>query len=208
MAGERATNRRPTQLGGLSVSEILAAYLDFAEMYYSRNGKPTSEYVAVRDAVKPVRALYGRTAVRDFGPLALKAVREKMIQHGLARRHINQRINRVRRVFKWGVENELVPSSILEGLRAVAPLKRGRTTAKESPPVRPVPIEHVEEVLPHVSRQVAAMIRLQILTGMRSGEVVLMRPCDLDRSEVTWLYRPEFHKTDYLEIERTIFIGP
>ena len=92
----------PTQLGGLSVSEILAAYLDFAETYYSRNGKPTSEYVAVRDAVKPVRALYGRTAVRDFGPLALKAVREKMIQHGLARRHINQRISRVRRVFKWG----------------------------------------------------------------------------------------------------------
>ena len=107
-----------------------------------------------------------------------------------------------------GGGNELVPSSILEGLRAAAPLKRERTTAKESAPVRPVPIEHVEEVLPHVSRQVAAMIRLQILTGMRSGEVALMRPCDLDRSEVTWLYRPEFHKTDYLEIERTIFIGP
>ena len=70
----------PTQLGTLSVSELLAAYLEFAESYYSRNGKPTSEYVAVRDAMKPVREFYGKIAVRDFGPMALKAVHEKMIQ--------------------------------------------------------------------------------------------------------------------------------
>ena len=198
----------PARLGTLSVNELLAAYLAFAESYYSRNGKPTSEYVAVRDAMKPVRELYGRTVVRDFGPLALKAVREKMIQQKLARRHINQRVNRVRRVFKWGVENELVPPLVLEGLRAVAPLKKGRTEAKESPPIRPVPIEHVDAVIPHVSRQVAAMIQLQILTGMRSGEVVLMRPCDVDQTEATWVFRPQYHKTDYLDIERTIYLGP
>jgi integrase len=37
-------------------------------------------------------------------------------------------------------------------------------------------------VLPNVSPPVAAMIQLQQLTGMRAGEVVIMRPQDIDRS--------------------------
>jgi hypothetical protein len=102
----------PAKAGLITVTELLAAYLAFAESYYNRNGETTSEYVAVRDALKPVRGLYGLTVVRDFGPLSLKAVREQMIAAGLARKHINQRINRVRRCFKWGVENELVPPSV------------------------------------------------------------------------------------------------
>lgn len=194
--------------GWLTVAELLAAYLDFAETYYQRDGKPTSEYIAVRDALKPVRALYGTAAVREFGPLSLKAVRDQMIAAGLARRHLNQRINRVRRCFRWGVENELVPPTVLEGLRAVAPLKKGRSAAPESPPVGPVPLADVEAVLPHVSRQVAAMIRLQLLTGMRPGEVVQMRPGDIDRTSAVWIYRPARHKTDYRGTERTIYLGP
>ena len=204
--GRRASTS--AQAGTLTVSELLSGYLDFAERYYSRNGKPTGEYAAMRDAVKPVRELYGRTLVRDFGPMALKAVRERMVQNGLSRKYINTRTNRVRRVFKWGVENELAPASILDGLKAVAPLKKGRTEAPETDPIRPVPIEHVEAVLQHVSRQVAAMIQLQLLSGMRPGEVVLLRPCDVDRSGPTWVYQPAFHKTDYRDIERTIFFGP
>jgi integrase len=120
--------------------------------------------------------------VGQIGPLALKAVRQTMIDHDLCRRHINQRINRIRRVFKWGVENEIVPPGVLHALQAVAPLKKGRTTARESEPVKPVPDEHVDAVLPLVSRQVAAMIQLQRLAGMRPGEVVILRPGDVDRS--------------------------
>ncbi len=52
------------------------------------------------------------------------------------------------------------------------------------------------------------MIQLQLLTGMRSGEVVLLRPCDVDQSGTVWVYRPAWHKTDYREIARTIFLGP
>ncbi len=74
----------------ITVVELLAAYLKFAESYYRRDGVPTSEYVAVRDALKPVRALYGTVFVTEFGPLALKACRETLIEKGLARRHINQ----------------------------------------------------------------------------------------------------------------------
>ena len=168
--------------GDLSIAELMAAYLRFAETYNSRDGQTTSEYDCMKDALRPVRELYSRSSIREFGPMALKAVRQRMVDQGLCRRHINHRVNRVRRVFRWGVENELVPPDVLHSLQAVTPLKKGRTTARETEPVRPVPIEHVDAVLPHVSRQVAAMIQLQLLTGMRPGEVVLMRPVDVDQS--------------------------
>ena len=194
--------------GNLTIAELMAAYLRFAEVYYSRDGQPTSEYTCMKDALRPVRELYSRNSIREFGPIALKAVRQRMVDHGLCRRLINHRVNRIRRMFKWGVENELVPPDILHSLQAVAPLKKGRTTARESEPVRPVPLEHVEAVLPLVSRQVAAMIRLQLLTAMRPGEVVLMRPVDIDQSSEIWVYRPQRHKTDYRDLAREVLLGP
>ena len=196
------------EFGNLSVAELLAAYLRHAAVYYSSEGVPTSEYVCMKDAIRPVRELYSRIPVKDFGPLALKAVRQRMVDKGLSRKHINQRINRVRRVFKWGVENELVPANVLHALQAVAPLKKGRTTAPESKPVLPVADELVDPILPLVSRQVAAMIQLQRLTGMRPGEAVLMRPCDVDRQGDVWIYTPDEHKTAYRGHLREVYLGP
>jgi integrase len=191
-----------------TIADLLVAYLEFAQGYYTLDGKPTSEYVAMVHVARPLRDLYEALPVDEFGPIALKAVRQKLIDRGLARRHINQQINRIRRIFKWGVENELVNPSVLHGLTAVAPLKRGRTPARETDAVKPVPDEHVEATLPHVSRQVAAMIQLQRFAGMRPGEVVLLRPCDVDRSGPIWVYKPLRHKTQYRSQEREVFFGP
>lgn len=195
-------------LGQLTVVELLAAYLEFAKTYYVRDGAQTSEYVSVKHVMKPLKKLYGGTMVKDFGPMALKAIRQVMLDGDICRPEINRRILRIRRIFRWGVENELVPPLVLEGLRSVSPLKKGRTTAREPEKVKPVPDAHVDAVLPFVSRQVAAMIELQRLAGMRPGEVVIMRPCDIDRTESTWIYRPTRHKTDYCDHEREIYFGP
>jgi len=192
----------------LRVCELVASYLKFAKTYYRDGDKPGKEYVCMRDAAKPLGELYSRTRVVDFGPLALKAIRKGWVDQGLCRTHINQRVNRVRRIFKWGVENELVSATVLHALQAVSPLKRGRTEARESEPVKPVPDDHVDAVLPHVSRQVAAMIELQRLTGMRPGEVVAMRPCDVDREAKVWVYTPADHKTAYRGHPRHIYLGP
>lgn len=195
------------QLGELSIAELLVAYLEFAKGYYVRDGGVSSEFVCMKDAIRPLRQLYAETPVREFGPLALKSVRQKMVDHGLSRKHINQRVNRLRRVFKWGVENELVPPGTLHGLQAVAPLKKGRTVAPETKPVGPAPDAAVDAILPFVSRQVAAMIQLQRLTGMRPGEVVLMRPCDVERGDDVWIYRPLRHKTDHHGHHREVYLG-
>ena len=51
------------------------------------------------------------------------------------------------------------------------------------------------------------MIQLQLLTGMRPGEVRLMTLEEIDRSGSVWKYRPALHKLDHKEIDRLIFIG-
>ena len=107
-------------------------------------------------------------------------------------------------MFRWGVENELIPSSVHHGLQAVVGLRRGRTTAPEEQPRRPVPDEYVDAILPHVSRQVWAIVELQRLTGMRSGEVVIMRPCDIDMTGSVWVYQPESHKTEHHGHDRLV----
>ena len=52
------------------------------------------------------------------------------------------------------------------------------------------------------------MIQLQRLTGMRPGEVVIMRTCDVDVSGKSWTYRPESHKCEHHGIAREIELGP
>jgi integrase len=66
----------------------------------------------------------------------------------------------------------------------------------------------VEAVLPQVSPQVGAMIRLQLLTGMRSGEVCIMRSCDIDTTGKLWVYRPAHHKTQHHGHSREVYLGP
>ena len=52
------------------------------------------------------------------------------------------------------------------------------------------------------------MVRLQLLTAARPGEVCAIRPRDVDRSQAVWLYRPGSHKTEHRGRERVIAIGP
>ena len=76
----------------LTVNELLLAYLRFAEDYYVSDGQPTKELTCMREAIRPVRQLYGLTAARSFGPLALKQVRRHMVDSGLSRKVINRRV--------------------------------------------------------------------------------------------------------------------
>jgi integrase len=131
-----------------------------------------------------------------------------MAAAGHCRNHINKNISRVKRMFKWAAEEELIRGSVAQSLWAVAGLRKGRTVARESEPVKPVDDGIVDATLPHLPDVVADMVRLQRLTGCRPGEVCDLRPCDLDRSGDVWKYWPGSHKTEYHGHSRVIFIGP
>lgn len=145
-----------------------------------KDGQPTAEPSNIRHVLRIVRRLYGTTPAKAFGPLALKAVRDEMVRAGNCRTEINRRVGRIIWMSRWGVSEELVLPSVLEALRAVAGLRRGRSAVREKAPIRPVPDDDVEATIPHLCSRVRAMVELQRLTGMRPGEVVLMRTGNLD----------------------------
>jgi integrase len=66
----------------------------------------------------------------------------------------------------------------------------------------------VEDTLPILYPTLADMVTLQLETGMRQGEMVTMRPCDIDMTGATWLYSPPQHKTWHHGHGRCIAIGP
>jgi integrase len=198
----------PAQAPELTINEVLLKYLAFADSYYVKHGRPTSEAADIRLACGPLVDLYGRTAINTFGPLALKIVREKMIQADWCRNYVNKNVGRIKRFFKWATENELVRGDVFHALSALAGLRKGRSAARETDPVKPVPDEHIDAVLSRVPKPVAAMIRLQRITGMRPGSVVIMRGCDIVFSEGAWQYRPSTHKTEHHDLDLIVFLGP
>jgi len=91
--------------------------------------------------------------------------------------------------------------------RALAGLKRGRSDAYEPEAVKPVSMDLVNPIEPFVSKQVWAMIQLQLYTAARAGEICQMRPCDIDRSRKIWVYKMVQHKTAHHGFERRIYVG-
>jgi integrase len=223
----------------LSVNELILAYWRFAEAYYVKDGGATSEQDVIRFALRFVKARYGDTPARDFGPTALKTVRQAMIDHpvtrkvkvkdpatgkarvevkvirrGLARKTVNKLIQRAKRLFAWGVEEELLPATVHLALTRVGGLRRGKSGARETSRVKPVPEAHVEAVLPHVPAAVRTMIEMQRLCGGRPQDVVQVRAIDIDMTGPVWEYRPQRYKTEHRndadgkDRERVVFLGP
>ncbi|HEV3448324.1 MAG TPA: site-specific integrase [Gemmataceae bacterium] len=223
----------------LSVNEMILAYDKHAEKYYVKDGKPTSEIHVIRQAMRFVKRLYGRTPANDFGPRSLKAVRQAMIDHpivckvkvrdpetgeirietkllrqGMTRRCINKQIGRIKRLFAWAVEEEMVPVAVHQTLLRVKGLKRGQSSARENPRIKPVPDRFIEAVLPHLPATVATMVQVQRLCGGRPQDVVEMRAIDIEVSGPVWEYRPHRYKTEHHkkdsapDQERIVFLGP
>jgi integrase len=210
MAEREARDGQPPPAGkdDLTIMELCAAYWRFAVKYYCKDNERTSEVGCVRDALRRLKQLYGDTLVQSFGPLALKTARDRMVKDDLTRGTINAHTRRIIRMFRWGVEEELVDDRVHYRLQQVKALAKGRTQAREGKEVEPVEDSIIQQTLPHLSQVVSDMILVQRYTGMRPGEVCTLRPCDVNREgpSGTWLYVPMTHKTIHRGKQRIIVI--
>src|SRR5258708_5971840 len=93
-AGKTSVAAPPSDL---TINELLVSYWDHAQTYYVKDGQPTSEPGTIRQALRPVRELYGDIPARAFGPKALKSVRHAMIERGWCRGYINKQVDRIKR---------------------------------------------------------------------------------------------------------------
>ncbi|MCR9248567.1 MAG: site-specific integrase [bacterium] len=206
-------NGRRLPLAGVarsvSVAEVCDDFLSWCEREYrDQDGVVARSVENVRIALRPL--VHGRFAAIpavDFGPRALVEFREELVAAGLVRRTINERVGTVKRAFRHATREERIPPSVFQSLQSVEGLRRGRGGAREPEGVTPVPDEHVERALPFMPPTVRAMVELQLLTGCRPGEVVVVRPCDIDRSGSVWLLRPARHKNSWRGHERVIALG-
>jgi site-specific recombinase XerD len=192
----------------ITINEMFEAFETWAEGYYRKGGVVTGEVTNIKYAIRTIRQLYGATIAQEFGPLHLKAVRQAILETGICRNEINRRVRIIVRAFKWAVSEAMIPPSVHHGLQAISGLRRGRSDARETVPVKPVPDAIVDAVRPHLPRQVWAMVELQRLTGMRPGEVTSIRAMDINTAGSIWEYRPDSHKTEHHGKDRVVFLGP
>ncbi len=200
--------RSTATTSAITITELCASYWEHAKGWYVKDGKPTNQLPHVKQHLRILRELYGSARVDEFGPLALQAIQAHLVELGFSRVGVNARIGGIKRVFRWGVAQELVPGRVHQDISCVSGLRKGRTPAPECEPIGPVDDSAVLATLPELSPVVADMVQFQRLTGARPGEVCILRPCDLDRSSEVWTYHPGHHKTEHHGRTRVIYIGP
>ena len=75
----------------ITVSEVMAAYIAHAKLYYRKAGKITREYGHVLEVCRAIKPLYGRALAIEFGPLSLKTVRQFLVDDLVIRDRIAAR---------------------------------------------------------------------------------------------------------------------
>ena len=192
----------------LTIGELSLQYMAHAGMYYRKNGKPTSEISCIKIALRFLNRTFSNSLVFEFDVVKLESIQQAMVEEGFVRTSINRHVGRIRRMFRWGQRKRIVPREVLPDLQCLDDLKSGRSDAVESEPVKPVPLSLIDSIEPFVSRQVWAMVQLQLLTGARPGEIRIMRACDIIMTGRIWEYRPRSHKAEHHGKDRIVFIGP
>jgi len=193
----------------ITIVEIVQRFWPHAKTHYQKTDRsPAGELENYRQALRPLINLYGTIKAKDFGPRALKGMRHKMVELGWARTYINRQVSRVKSVFRWATEEELIAPDILHGLSAVGGLQRGRTEAHETDPVKPVPESLILGIQPYVSEQIWALIQLQLRSGARAGELIRLRGVDLKPGDKIWTAELNEHKTAHHGISKRIYFGP
>jgi integrase len=208
---DEESRRRENQF---TVSELALAYWKHCDSYYR-----SQESQCIKVVLRLLTQFFGEIPAADFGPKRLRFLRDQMIRgdqkaapprEAWSRKYINHQVKRICRMFKWASGQEMLPVTVYQQLATVEGLKRGRSEARENAAVKPVSMDRVDAIRPYVSRQVEALIDLQLLTGARGGELFKLRRVDLqvDERSGLWTYAPLEHKNAYREKPRTIIFGP
>ena len=176
----------------LQVKHLAESYRIFIAKRYAES---QSELHRLNQVCDELKEFDGELLIADYGPRALQRQRQRWIDAGLARVYVNRLVNCTRRMFRWGVAEELVTESIWTRLRSVDALRCGQTDAPETEAVTPVAIDAVRKTSVELSPVLKSMLIVHVATGMRPSELCRMRPSDIDRTRPVWMYRPVKHKT-------------
>ncbi len=231
----------------LTIRDLSNEYQTYANLTFRKHGRPTRSANNVRDAIRelletpwpappqPPETVVATLPVERMTVRVLKQVQRTMETSGrLNRQTVNDRVNTIRRMFRWAVDEGFLESpEIAERLKYVAPLRRHRSQAPEPEGVTAVEETLVQRSLTALAEELedrrtperhrlgklmlATLIESHWLIGCRPGEAVMMSRQSiveqtvklLDGSTATvWLYRPSQFKGELYDKPRVIPIGP
>ena len=126
---------------------------------------------------------------------------------------MNTRLWRVKYMMAWALDEAIIPATVKAELTQVKGVKRGRTSAPERQPVRPVDDATISATIQYMTPNTADMVRVHRLTGMRPCELCALKWSLIDTSREPWVYRvpPEVNKNEWrgeLGQPRVVCIGP
>ena len=178
-----------------------------AEEFGPNKMRAVREWLLGNPVEKKIRVKIGeRNAKKGGGTVDLFAVRIQTTPR--TRSGINIFLNRVRRIFRWGVSREMIPGSVVMALETVESLHKGKR-APEAPPRLSVADEVVAATLPFLPPSIAAMVRIQRLCGARPIEICRMTTGEIDRKDPEcWVYSPTKHKGSWRGKGKEIPLGP
>lgn len=199
----------------VTAARFCEAYLEHARDWYRKDGEPTSEVGVIESMCRRLVAVAGDKMIDRLRVADVEDFLKQCIADGLVRRTINALLRRLKTAARWGVRKEILSGATLGRILSVPAIRRGRTVAREKPKVRPVDLATVEKTLPCLAAVHQAMVRVQLLSGMRPGEICRLRADEIDRGSEPWEYVPASYKTEHMheddegeERRRRIFFGP
>ena len=170
-------------------------------------GYSYSEQCNYRSAMRDLCYLYAARPAAHFGKRELLEVRALFVRSGKCLKGCNGQTRRVKAVFQWAADHELVPDSVPLNLQALRNLKHGE--APTPPRKQAVSDELVQRTCQHLPQEAVDIITVLRHSGARSGELYPLRVKDLQiASRDLWVYQPAKHKNAHRGQSRTILFGP
>ncbi|MCA3010556.1 MAG: site-specific integrase [Phycisphaerales bacterium] len=207
-----AQHARPqvAAVGAPTVELLVAEYLRHAEQEYrNADGVLSKGFPNLVNAARPLLAVLRNRPTATVTCGDLKHVRTTFADGGdRCRTYVNDTMRRVLAMFRWGVEEGLVPGPVWHALSAFRHVRLGRGGLRETDPVEAVPRGVVDAILPHLPPLLVSAIELLWWSGMRAGELVTMTTRDVERTGEQWLYRPTQHKGTWRGKDRVVYLGP
>ena len=203
------TPAEPAAGHSVTVNEVLLAFWRHAERHYRRpDGTPTDELAQYRQTFRLVKELYGHTPATEFGPRALKSLRQRMIDVGWTRKLVNQRVGRVRRVFKWAAAEEMLPVSVFQALGTLPGLQVGRTEARRPTRFSPSRMNTWVQPSPTCGPRSRRWSGSNSSPACAPARSVSCGRAIWTRRGAVWLFRPVQYKTRHRNKPRIVAVGP
>lgn len=185
----------------LLLSSAVQHWLDIAKSSVSPVTYESYRFLA-QSVLRHVKGL----EVRQFTKLYYSDLLRRFAEAGKSRGTIKAYRHVILEALRYAEIRDLIPNGTYAAFQII-PLPRN---AKQPKRITPTCSEELDRVREAVGQTVYDILRLEVLTGMRPGELLRLRPCDIEKMPSgVWQYVIYRHKTSGRTAAPLVkYIGP